>query len=144
MDKIGTNGIHFTDDSGRIRFFNGMNIDDKLIGDTFRYNLDDEFFSLYTANGFNLIRLAVQWANIEPRQGQYSETYLESLDKIFRLAEKHNVYILLDMHQDLYSGFDGVGGGDGAPGWACSSSRAGEVAGGPRPSRVVFRGGVEN
>ena len=119
MDKIGTNGIHFTDDFGRIRFFNGMNIDDKLIGDTFRYNLDDEFFSLYTANGFNLIRLAVQWANIEPRQGQYSETYLESLDKIFRLAEKHNVYILLDMHQDLYSGFDGVGGGDGAPGWAC-------------------------
>ncbi len=119
MDRIITDGLSFRDESGRIRIFNGMNIDDKLIGDKFRYNLDEEFFSKYRARGFNLIRLAVQWANIEPDAGAYSESYLASIDEIFRLAEKYGVYILLDMHQDLYSGFGGVGGGDGAPGWAC-------------------------
>lgn len=119
MDKIITRGLEFIDENGRSRIFNGMNIDDKLIGDTFRYNLDEEFFSKYTAHGFNLIRLAVQWANIEPEMGRFSESYLKSLDDIFRLAEKYGVYILLDMHQDLYSGFGGIGGGDGAPGWAC-------------------------
>lgn len=119
INRISTRGLDFTDEKGRIRIFNGMNIDDKLIGDTFRYNLDEEFFKKYTANGFNLIRLAVQWANIEPEKGRYSESYLASIDEIFRLAEKYCIYILLDMHQDLYSGFDGVGGGDGAPGWAC-------------------------
>ncbi|MBQ7637650.1 MAG: cellulase family glycosylhydrolase [Clostridia bacterium] len=119
MDEILTKGLHFVDKQGRIRILNGMNIDDKLIGDVFRYDLNEEFFEKYTANGFDLIRLAVQWANIEPAPGSYSESYLMSLDRIFELAEKHGVYILLDMHQDLYSGFGGVGGGDGAPEWAC-------------------------
>ena len=119
MDRIRTRGPRFTDEAGRTRIFNGMNIDDKLIGDRFRYELDEEFFERYTANGFNLIRLAVQWANIEPQPGVYSESYLASIDGIFRLAERYGVYILLDSHQDLYSGFGGIGGGDGAPDWAC-------------------------
>ena len=119
MDRIRTTQFHFTDGSGRVRIFNGMNIDDKQLGESFRYPLDDAFFAKYVANGFNLIRLAVQWANLEPRPGAYSESYLASLDRIFRLAEQYGVYILLDMHQDLYSGFNGVGGGDGAPDWAC-------------------------
>ena len=119
MDKIVTRRLHFYDEAGRVRIFNGMNIDDKQIGAAFRYDLNEEFFRKYVANGFDLIRLAVQWANIEPRPGQYSESYLASLDRIFELAERYGVYILLDMHQDLYSGFNGVGGGDGAPDWAC-------------------------
>ena len=49
----------------------------------------------------NLIRLAMQWANIEPEPGCYSERYLASIDGIFRLAEQYGVYILLDSHQDL-------------------------------------------
>ena len=119
MERILTRELTFVDESGRERIFNGMNIDDKRIGDTFLYPLDRAFFEKYTANGFNLIRLAITWANLEPQPEQYSESYLSSLDEIFRLAEEFGVYILLDMHQDLYSGFDGVGGGDGAPLWAC-------------------------
>ena len=119
MDRILTEGLHFIDEQGRTRIFNGMNIDDKQPGDEFLYRLDRTFFERYTARGFNLIRLAVQWANLEPGPGSYNEKYLQSLDSIFRLAEEFGVYILLDMHQDLYSGFGGVGGGDGAPQWAC-------------------------
>ena len=133
MNKIGTAGLHFTDELGRIRFFNGMNIDDKTEGDVFRYPLDDAFFKAYSENGFNLIRLAVQWANIEPQSSHYSESYLKSLDDIFRTAEKYNVYILLDMHQDLYSGFKGIGGGDGAPEWACLTDGSA-----PKPYKFVW------
>ncbi len=133
MDKILTRQLHFVDEMGRKRFFNGMNIDDKQIGEKFRYDLNEEFFRKYEANGFNLIRLAVQWANIEPKPGEYSESYLKSLDRIFELAEKHNVYILLDMHQDLYSGFNGVGGGDGAPDWACLTDGSK-----PKPYKFVW------
>ncbi|MBR5409582.1 MAG: cellulase family glycosylhydrolase [Clostridia bacterium] len=133
MDKILTRQLHFVDDMGRKRIFNGMNIDDKQIGGKFRYDLNEEFFRKYEANGFNLIRLAVQWANLEPKPGEYSESYLKSLDRIFELAEKHNVYILLDMHQDLYSGFNGVGGGDGAPDWACLTDGSK-----PKPYKFVW------
>ncbi len=133
MDSIKTQGLYFVDEKGRFRLFNGINIDDKAIGDVFRYDLDEEFFSKYKANGFNLIRLAITWANIEPEMEKYSESYLFSIDKIFRLAEKYGVYILLDMHQDLYSGYEGVGDGDGAPPWACVMD-----GNKPRASRLVW------
>lgn len=119
MDKISTQNLCFRDSLGRTRFFSGMNIDDKLIGQkSFRYKLDEEFFKRYAARGFNLIRLAVTWENIEPVIEKYNESYLKSLDGIFALAEKYGIYILLDMHQDLYSGFGGGTPGDGAPLWA--------------------------
>lgn len=133
MQKIKTNKLSFTDESDRQRIFNGFNICDKSLGNEFRYNLDEEFFEKYRAKGFNLIRLGVQWANLEPEPEKYSESYLASIDRIFALAEKYGVYILLDMHQDLYSSFDGIGDGDGAPLWACAMD--GHK---PRKSRLVW------
>ena len=119
MDKILTQNLCFTDSQGRTRFFNGMNIDDKLVGQkSFRYDLNEEFFRKYKEKGFNLIRLAVTWENIEPEMEKYNESYLKSIDDIFTLGEKYGVYILLDMHQDLYSGYGGGFPGDGAPLWA--------------------------
>lgn len=119
MERIVTKELRFLDESGRTRIFNGMNIDDKLRDQqAFRYLLDEEFFKKFRAFGLDFIRLAVTWQNIEPQPGKYNENYLLSLDRIFNLAEKHGVYILLDMHQDLYSGNDGESVGDGAPAWA--------------------------
>lgn len=120
MDRIFADGLKFVDGEGRTRLFNGFNIDDKLIDcEKFRYDLDEEFFKKYRENGFDFIRLAVTWQNIEPEQGIFNESYLRSIDGIFDRAGKYGVYILIDMHQDLFSGFNGVGGGDGAPDWAC-------------------------
>lgn len=119
MDKIITKEMRFVDEKGRIRLFNGFNIDDKILSSPeFRYNLDEEFFKKFRAYGLDIIRLAVTWQNLEPEMGKYNEKYLQSLDRIFALAEKYKVYILLDMHQDLYSSFDGKSVGDGAPSWA--------------------------
>ena len=132
MEKIITNKLKFVDDLGRTRIFNGMNIDDKLRDQKeFRYNLDEEFFKKYRAHGFDIIRLAVTWQNIEPEMGRYNKSYLQSLDKIFKLAEKYGVYILLDMHQDLYSGNDGDSVGDGAPQWAV-------ITDGAKPRMPIF------
>ncbi len=125
MEKILTDRLRFVDENGRTRIFNGMNIDDKLLNsEEFRYNLDDEFFRKFRANGLNYIRLAVTWQNLEPEMGKYNEKYLRSIDRIFETAEKYDVYILLDMHQDLYSNFDAKSVGDGAPGWACITDGA--------------------
>ena len=132
MDKIITSEMRFVDESGRTRLFNGYNIDDKLLNQKeFRHNLDDDFFKKFRANGLDIIRLAVTWQNLEPQPGKYNESYLQSLDKIFDLAAKNNVYILLDMHQDLYSGFDGKSVGDGAPSWAA-------VTDGAKPKMPLF------
>ena len=132
MERIVTDGMRFVDESGRTRLFNGMNIDDKNLDQTeFRHNLDDEFFKKYKSNGFDIIRLAVTWQNLEPTMGKYNESYLESIDRIFDRAEKYGVYILLDMHQDIYSGNGGKSCGDGAPEWAALTE-------GAKPRQPIF------
>ncbi len=132
MEKILTQGLRFVDESGRARILCGMNIDDKLLNsEGFRYRLDEEFFQKYRAFGFDLIRLAVTWQNLEPVMGQYNEQYLQSLDQIFALAAQYGVYILLDMHQDIYSNNDGKSVGDGAPSWAA-------ITDGAKPRMPIF------
>ena len=125
MERISSNQLRFVDELGRTRIFNGMNIDDKHRDQNeFYHKLDEEFFKKYKANGFDIIRLAVTWQNLEPKMEQYNEDYLKSIDEIFALAEKYGVYILLDMHQDLYSGNNGESDGDGAPQWASMMDNA--------------------
>ena len=132
MEKIITKEMCFVDEKGRTRLFNGMNIDDKQIDSgEFRYNLDEEFFKKYKTLGFDFIRLAVTWQNLEPEMGKYNEKYLKSIDGIFALAEKYGVYILLDMHQDIYSGNGGKSVGDGAPEWAV-------ITDGAKPRMPIF------
>ncbi len=132
MERIVTDKMRFVDESGRTRLFNGMNIDDKLLDQKqFRYVLDDEFFKKYVSNGLDIIRLAVTWQNLEPKMGKYNESYLQSIDRIFEKAEQYGVYILLDMHQDLYSGNGGKSCGDGAPEWAALTD-------GAKPRQPIF------
>ena len=44
----------------------------------------------------------------------YDEAYLQGVDQRIEWAQKNNIYVFLDMHQDLYS----VLFSDGAPEWA--------------------------
>lgn len=64
--------------------------------------------------GFNVIRLGILWDGLEPEPGVYSEEMLRCLDERIRLASEQGCYVLLDMHQDLYSATFS----DGAPEWA--------------------------
>ena len=61
--------------------------------------------------GINCIRLGIIWDGLEPSPGSFSEEYLEGIDKFINLASLNNMYVILDMHQDLYSHkFGGDGG----------------------------------
>ncbi len=127
----------FVDSLGRIRIFRGMNYVEKGAaipkdgrkpykkGDKTdptekrHYELtgDPEYFKKLSLLGVNLIRLGVTWDSIEPEPGQYNESYIDEIERFFDLAKAEGIYVYLDMHQDLYSGF-GAGWGDGAPQWA--------------------------
>lgn len=122
MEKILTFGKSFVDEYGRERIFNGINICDK---GTFNGKSRDYMFPWSDGRigklkscGFNLIRLCVTWDAIEPEKGKYNEIYLAGIKKILDECERNGIYVYLDMHQDLFSGF-GNGPGDGAPYWAC-------------------------
>ncbi|KAG9396974.1 Cellulase (glycosyl hydrolase family 5) [Carpediemonas membranifera] len=65
--------------------------------------------------GFNGIRLMLFWECIEPQQNTYSKRYLDQVASFIELCEAHDVLVLIDFHQDLFSRRLA---GSGAPDWA--------------------------
>lgn len=66
-------------------------------------------------NGFNVVRLGVIWAAVEPHPGEINTAYLDSIKATVQMLADHGIYTVIDMHQDLYSG---TFYGEGAPEWA--------------------------
>lgn len=65
---------------------------------------------------FNVVRLPISWANLEPQPGAFNTTYLSwYVGQDVQWANSADIYVILDMHQfDWAHRF----GGNGAPDWA--------------------------
>jgi endoglycosylceramidase len=48
--------------------------------------------------GFNIVRLPVSWAGLEPSRGRFSTSYLDSIQEIATLSEEKGMYLVVDMH----------------------------------------------
>ncbi len=70
--------------------------------------------------GFNCVRMPIYWAGLEPEPGKYDEAFLRELDEKISWAAANDLYVIIDMHQDLWG--VGVPGARGAPAWALKSS----------------------
>lgn len=128
MDKISTNGKRLVDEYGRERIFSGINVCDKGRPDpslgrrTYVYDWDDERIEQFKKQGFNIIRLGITWDAVEPEKGQFNDEYIEAVRRMLDKCAEANIYAYIDMHQDLYSGWES-GPGDGAPYWACHTDK---------------------
>ena len=74
-----------------------------------------------TQLGFNFVRYLIFWDFVEPEKGKLNTEYLNEVQKRVEWYTDRGMYVMLDMHQDLYSlEF----GGDGAPAWAIETDGA--------------------
>lgn len=103
------------DAQGRLVCLRGVNVAGNAKLPPFVPFEDPRWFDLLSSWGFNMVRLTVFWEAIEPEKGVYDEGYLDKVEFLVEEAAKRRIYVLVDMHQDLYSRFLG---GDGAPCWA--------------------------
>ena len=62
-------------------------------------------FAQIRALGFNVVRLAVSWSQLEATPGSYNATYLDRVAQVVGWARQQGVYVLIDMHQDDYTRF---------------------------------------
>jgi endoglycosylceramidase len=69
--------------------------------------------------GMTAIRFLITWSAVEPVQGQYDDAYLDWVAEKMQWASDAGLYVILDMHQDVYG--EGYGF-DGAPAWTCDAS----------------------
>ncbi len=112
--KITIKNQHFVDNSGRQVILNGINVVSKSKEEGYIFQGDKEVYANFKKLGFNSIRFIIIWAGLEPEPGVYNEEYLKEIDKRIKWAGENGLFVILDMHQDLFS----VKYADGAPEWA--------------------------
>lgn len=128
MERVFREGTRFVDESGRQVFFNGVNISLKgeKKGEKTVYKFDtvrEKTIAALHARGINLIRLVLTWDGVEPHPGIYDEVYLDHYREIVSWCERYEIYVILDMHQDLYSSRIGDGAPSGPPSQTAIRSR---------------------
>lgn len=114
--KLSTTGTWFTDEDGRAVIMHGVNMVYKIPDyDPATAGIDADDAQFLADNGFNVVRLGVIWAAVEPEPGVIDYEYLAGINETVQTLSEHGIYTFLDMHQDLYSTkFHG----EGAPDWA--------------------------
>lgn len=104
----------FVDNYGRHVILNGINVISKSKDQGYLVAEDSTLYSRLRDWGFNSIRFGIIWDGVEPEPGVYNEDYLHGIDQHIQWAADNDIFVVLDMHQDLYS----VLYADGAPEWA--------------------------
>jgi len=111
---VRTEDTKFIDKDGREIILQGINLVNKNKEVNYLGEEGPEEFKRFKDWGFNCIRLGIIWDGLEPEPGQYDEEYLKGIDQRIQWAKENDLWVVLDMHQDLYS----VKFSDGAPEWA--------------------------
>lgn len=115
LDKITVKSDKLVDLSGRVRIFHGFNAVNKGPPWYPEYLLNNTKLDLYQSWGFNAVRLGMMWTGLEPKEGQFNQTYIDVMSQIVTKLQDHGMYVILDMHQDvLSSAFQSY---DGIPKW---------------------------
>ncbi|MCL2267377.1 MAG: cellulase family glycosylhydrolase, partial [Treponema sp.] len=89
--------------------------DVSFIGRPFPLEEAEGHFKRLKKAGMTFLRFLITWEAIEHEgPGIYDESYLAYLRKILLAAEREDISVFIDPHQDVWSRWTG---GDGAPAW---------------------------
>ncbi len=113
-DFVTVSGTHFLNASGQPILFHGINVVNKSKDQGYTGNISPADFAQIRSWGMNSVRLCIFWDGLEPQPGHFDKAYLSRIATLVEYAKQQGLYVLLDMHQDLYS----VKFSDGAPAWA--------------------------
>jgi endoglycosylceramidase len=112
-DPLTVKGGRLVDGHGRAVVLHGVNVVYKLAPYTPDFTRADA--RRLRGWGMNAIRLGVSWRALEPARGTIDAAYVARVRRLVRLAGVEGLWVLVDMHQDLWSERFG---GNGAPDWA--------------------------
>jgi endoglycosylceramidase len=120
LPQLKVTGPWVTAADGDVVILRGVNLVSKTSQTPEELGFDERNAALLARRGFNVVRLGVVWANVEPylkpdgKNREYNTKYLDSLNRTISLLAEHGIYTLVDFHQDAYA----APWGYGAPAWA--------------------------
>ena len=117
---VGVDPHFIYDDQGRVLILHGANVTGSAKGDPLRmpWITKDDAMRLSRDWGFNFARYLILWDGLEAQQGVYDQAYLDRIKERLDWLWAAGIYVMLDMHQDVWSVHTC---GDGAPQWAVRS-----------------------
>ncbi len=119
---LSTNGTWIVDEDGFYVLLRGADYMGMEFG---WFGHSEEDFARMASWGFNVVRLPIGWAYIEPEPNKYNEEYLKLIDRIIMWCKAHGLYVVLDMHQWFWSKrFNGCG----LPDWLVPEAKTWEEA----------------
>ena len=86
----------------------------------FDFHGPDDYARMREQWGMNAVRFLVSWAALEPTRDGYDSAYLDAVATRVRQATDAGLWVVVDLHQDLYG--VGFAGGNGAPRWTCDEA----------------------
>src|SRR5688572_15476758 len=125
------------DEGGRQVLLRGLNVNQ--LGDYYQADpalpttmpLTERDFEEIAELCFDVVRLVMNWSAFQPERGAFAAEYVARVREAVRWAAAHDLYIVLDMHQDSWGkhvatppgtacprGLGPAVGWDGAPLWA--------------------------
>ena len=117
MSWLSSRGGRVVDQQGRSVLLRGYNVESLLeYPERAAAPLDEVDAALMAKSGATVVRVPVSWSLIEPVRGQYDSGYIDRVATAVRMLERHNLYVVLDMH--FYPNWGPRFGGAGAPRWA--------------------------
>jgi endoglycosylceramidase len=78
--------------------------------------LDEADATLMQQAGFDVVRLGIDWSQLERVRGRIDQAYLDRIAGTVSTLNRHGLWVVLDMHFRL--GWSPRFGYSGAPGWA--------------------------
>lgn len=77
----------------------GKNPEDYISGQAVdHWNRFEEDFAIAQQLGHNAHRLSVEWAKIEPKEGEFSEAVLDHYEKVFQSVKFHGMKLFVTLH----------------------------------------------
>ncbi|MHA3020697.1 cellulase family glycosylhydrolase [Mycobacterium sp. BMJ-28] len=100
---LGTTGTWLTDVNGNAVILHGTNQVDinPPLSTPEEAGFGDDDAAFLAANGFNVVRVGVDWSRLQPHPGVYDDAYLASIQQTVQTLSDHGIVTLLDMHQNV-------------------------------------------
>ncbi|MEM9103036.1 MAG: ricin-type beta-trefoil lectin domain protein [Pseudomonadota bacterium] len=111
------------DAKGRSLILHGVNISEsaKHAPGRMPWHQETDIERLSKDWGFNTVRFTIFWDELMPQKGIINHVYIDNILERMDWFKRHNIYAVVDMHQNLYGKSVSLQCGDffsGAPEWA--------------------------
>lgn len=115
VPPLSSSGRWFIDATGRVVMFHGVNMVEKQAPYyPAAYGFGDDDAAFLAAEGFNALRLGVDFRGLMRTPGVVEDAYIEHLATSVDALTRQQIFVLLDFHQD---GFSPMFNGNGFPDW---------------------------